>query len=249
MKQIALIVFSLFFIMSMPFVGATANVDISINVPPPPLPPPPLGPPPPLEFSGPPDVVVVPSGPSDVYLVPNMVGLYFYGGFWYRFHRGYWFRASLYSGPWITIRETLVPRDVVIIPPDYILVMPPGYHRIHYGDFHRHWRDWGHNRSWKNQSWYRDHSHRHWGGRDFHKPPAVHRGNVHGPGGRRPEFKHGDRRPRGAGPGGPRPGSGPKVGTGSGPGGPGGANHGRPGPEGKKQRVAGPKTDHPAKPR
>ena len=128
MKRIVLLMFSLFLVAGIPFVGAVAEVNINISVPPPPPPPPPL------EFPGPPDVVVVPSGPNDVYLVPDMAGLYFYGGYWYRFNEGYWFRASLYSGPWITIRQSLVPRAVVVIPPDYVLSMPPGYHRIHYGE-------------------------------------------------------------------------------------------------------------------
>ena len=160
---------SLFFVFGISFVGA-AEVNINISVPPPP----------PLEFAGPPDVVVVPSETNDVYLVPDNVGLYFYGGYWYRFHGGYWFRASLYTGPWITIGESLVPPAVVVIPPDYILGLPPGYHRIHYGDFHSHWRNWGRNHYWNRHDWYRDHSRHHWGGRDFHRPPIGHRGgDVH----------------------------------------------------------------------
>jgi len=246
MKQVVFLMFPLFFIVSMPFVGEAANVNINISVPAPPPPLPLIEPPPSLEFAGPPDVVVVPSGPSDVYLVPNTVGLYFYGGFWYRFHRGHWFKASLYSGPWVTIRETLVPRDVVVIPPDYVLVMPPGYHRIHYGDFHSHWRDWGRHHYWKNHSWYKEHSHHHWGGRDFHSPSVGQHGNVKGPGDRRPEVKQGNRGPGGAGSGGPGPAGGPKVGKGSGPGIPGGPPHNGPEHRGNKPIGAGPKADRPA---
>ncbi len=170
MKQIVSLMVSLFFVVGMALVGE-AQVNVNVSVPPPP----------PLEFAAPPDVVVVPSGASDVYLVPNTVGLYFHGGYWYRFHRDHWFRASIYNGPWVTIREPLVPRVVVGIPPDYILGLPPGYHRIHYGDFHGHWRDWGRNHHWNNHAWYRDHSQHHWGGREFHRPPLAHRGgDVHG---------------------------------------------------------------------
>jgi len=168
MKQIVLLMVSLFFALGMPLVGA-AQVNINISVPPPP----------PLAFAAPPDVVVVPSGTSDVYLVPDTVGLYFYGGYWYRFYGDHWFRASLYSGPWIIIAESLIPPAVVVIPPDYILGLPPGYHRVHYGDFHSHWRDWGRNHYWNRQGWYRDHSQHHWGGRDFHRPPLAHRGDIH----------------------------------------------------------------------
>lgn len=168
MKQIVFFVVCLFFVVGATFVGA-AQVNININVPPPP----------PLEFAAEPDVVVVPSGTSDVYLVPDTVGLYFYGGYWYRFYGDHWFRASLYSGPWIGVGLSLVPSAVVVIPPDYILGVPPGYHRIHYGDFHGHWRDWGRNHYWNRHDWYRDHSHHHWGGRDFHRRPPGHHGDVH----------------------------------------------------------------------
>ena len=47
--------------------------------------------PPPLQFAAPPDVYVVPSGTSYVYMVPNYDGVYFYGGNWYRFYDDYWF--------------------------------------------------------------------------------------------------------------------------------------------------------------
>jgi hypothetical protein len=159
MKQIVLLMVCVFLIVGMPVAGVTANVSININVPPPP----------PLAFARPPDVVVVPSGTSDVYMVPNTVGLYFHRGYWYRFHGDHWFRASVYNGPWNPVRISLIPRAVVAIPPDYILGMPPGYHRIHYADFHSHWRDWDHH-YWSSHSWYRDHSQHRWGGRDFHRP-------------------------------------------------------------------------------
>ena len=161
MKQIALLV-SLFAMIGLPIVGTAANVSININVPPPP----------PLVFPRPPDVVVVPSGASDVYMVPDTVGLYFHGGYWYRFHGNHWFRGSHYGGPWRPIEVSLVPRGVAVIPPDYILGMPPGYHRIHYGEFHSHWRDWDRNHYWRSHDWYRDHSRHPWGGRDFHRPPG-----------------------------------------------------------------------------
>ena len=159
MKQIVLLMVSLFFVVGMALVGA-AEVNINIGVPPPP----------PLEFAGPPDVVVVPSGTGDVYLVPNSVGLYFYRGNWYRFHGDRWFRSTIYSGPWSYIATPRIPQVVVAIPPDYILGVPPGYHRIHYNDFHRNWQTWGNSRHWNSYGWYRDHSQHHWGGRDFHRP-------------------------------------------------------------------------------
>ena len=145
--------------------------------------------PPPLQFAAPPDVVVVPSEQSDVYLVPGTVGLYFYGDSWYRFYGGYWFSASLYSGPWITIQEAIVPAAVVVIPPDYILHMPPGYYRIRYADFHSHWRDWGRTHYWNSQPWYRNHASNHWGGIAFNRT-VVERKSV------KPSVKQGPVPPR-----------------------------------------------------
>ena len=84
MKQIILLMVCLFFAVGIAVTGA-AQVNIKTSVPPPP----------PLKFAGPPDVVVVPSGTNDVYLVPNTVGLYFYGGYWYRFHGDHWFRSTI----------------------------------------------------------------------------------------------------------------------------------------------------------
>jgi hypothetical protein len=170
MKQIVLLMVCLFIVVGMALVGR-AEVNISIGVPPPP----------PLEFPAPPGVVVVPSESSDVYLVPNTAGLYFHGGYWYRFHGDYWFRSNIYNGPWTYIETPLIPPAVVVIPPDYILGVPPGYHRIHYGDFHHHWRDWGHSHHWGRYDWYRGHSRHHWGGREFHRPPVAHRDrDIHG---------------------------------------------------------------------
>jgi len=242
MKRSIVFLVSLFLVVGMSL-GAAAEVNININVPPPP----------PLEFPAPPDVVVVPSEASDVYLVPGTAGLYFFGGFWYRFNEGYWYRAAHYRGPWVSIYETLVPRPVLVIPPDYILSVPPGYHRIRYGEFHNHWRDWGRNHYWSRQPWYREHAEHHWAGRDFHRPPASAGGKVEA-----------EKGPRGGGPGAGKPaGAGPKVGAEKGlkTGGPGagkpagagpkvGAEKGvkAGGPGAGKPAGAEPKTGHPAKP-
>ncbi len=178
MKHVVLV--SLFLIAAIPLFAA-AEVNVTANIP---LPPP-------LEFPGPPDVVVVPSGSADVYLVPGMPGLYFYGGNWYRFHKGYWYLAALYSGPWVAVG--LVPSPVAIIPPDYVLDVPGGYHRIHYDEFQNHWREWQHSRYWHSQPWYRDHAAHHWGGREFLMPSAGHHPDMRGrPGvGAKPGAYHG----------------------------------------------------------
>jgi len=169
MKRVSLLMVCLFFVVGMAVVGR-AQVSVSVNVPPPP----------PLAFPAPPDVVVVPSEESDVYLVPNTAGLYFFDGFWYRFFENHWFRSTIYNGPWGFIETPLIPAAVGVIPPDYILGLPPGYHHIHYGEFRGHWRDWGRNHYWNNKPWYRDHALHHWGGREFqHSSTGFHHADVH----------------------------------------------------------------------
>lgn len=223
-------------------VTAMADVQVGISI----------GVPPPLPFGAPSELVVVPSGPNYVYMVPGTLGLYFYGGYWYRFHGGHWFRAVTFNDPWVPVQIGLVPDPVVVVPHDYILNMPPGYHRIGYHDFHRNWRDWERRRHWHGQNWYRDHSRRHWAGQTFHRPPPGHPGHR-GPYGKPvvggPRGPHG--KPGGPGYGGPpgkpgghgpygRPG-GPRVGGPQGrPGGPGG---GGPHPKvygGPQGKVGGP---------
>ena len=106
--------------------------------------------------AGPPDVVVVPSGTSYVYMVPDVRGLYFYYGYWYLFYEGYWYRSAMYSGPWIYIQTAIVPLVVVNIPLDYIYYIPSGYHRIHYRDLFRNWLTWDHSRYWNKYDWYKN---------------------------------------------------------------------------------------------
>jgi len=113
-------------------------------------------PPPPLGFATPPDVVVVPSGESSVYMVPNTFGVYFFGGSWYRYHSGYWFRASTYNAPWVSISVGAIPGVIVNVPPEYVFSLPPNYYRIHYNEFYGHWRDWDRSRHWNRYDWYRN---------------------------------------------------------------------------------------------
>jgi hypothetical protein len=175
MKQIAFLLVSLFFVVSISLAGAAVDVDISIGIPPP------------LEFAEAPDVVVVPSGTAYVYMVPDTPGLYFYNNYWYRFYGDHWYRSGIYNGPWVYIQTRRVPRFILDVPPVYYRHLPPDYNRIHYGDLHRHWRTWERGRHWNRYDWYkrefREHERRRHGeghglrdtghGRphDGHKPP------------------------------------------------------------------------------
>jgi hypothetical protein len=112
-------------------------------------------PPPPLAVQEP-ELVVVPSGEAQVYMVPNTVGVYFYGGWWYRQHHGVWFRTVEYNQPWVFVQPAIVPSFVVGIPPAYALYLPPTYHRIHYGEFRSNWRTWDRDRRWQRERWYQN---------------------------------------------------------------------------------------------
>jgi hypothetical protein len=169
MNKIVYLMVSLWFLISAPLVGAAVNVNITIDVPPP------------LVFAEPPAMVVIPSGPAYVYMVPGRPGIYFYNNFWYRFHGGHWFWAHIYNGRWAYIEAHLVPRFIIDVPPDYYRHLPPSYHRIPYRDFYGHWYRWDKSRHWDSHEWYKREyreleRRRHAGDlyRDGHMPPPHH---------------------------------------------------------------------------
>ena len=159
MKQNVLVTIFLFFVVAMLF-GCAAQVTVS-SPPPPPSTQEELAPEetaqeePPVESEAPPEVVVVPSGESYVYMVPNMFGVYFYGGSWYRYYNGYWFTTGAYGQVWTPVAVAAVPGVIVSVPPEYAYSLPPQYHRIHYHEFQRDWRDWDRSRHWNRYDWYK----------------------------------------------------------------------------------------------
>jgi hypothetical protein len=113
---------------------AEVNVNIGINVPPV------------VAFPGPPAVLLIPG--TYAYFVPDVeVDIFFYHGYWYRPHKGYWFRSANYNGPWGHIVTTSVPRVVVQVPPDFRRV-PPGHQRIPYGQLKKNWSKWEKEKYW-----------------------------------------------------------------------------------------------------
>lgn len=144
MKKILLIMAALVMVMGIAGEGmAGVNVNIGIDLPP-------------LQFRTAPDVVVVPSGDADIYMVPGTPGLYFYDGYWYRVHEDRWFRSRAYNGRWAYVRPEIVPGVVVGISPEYSLHLPPDYMRIRFGNFKRNWRSWERDRHWNRYDWYRN---------------------------------------------------------------------------------------------
>jgi hypothetical protein len=183
MKRSILIVISLIFVLAVPVVSS-AGVHVSIGIPSP------------FVFAGPPDLVVVPSGDADVYMVPGTPGLYFYDDWWYRLDRGHWYRSRRYDGRWDYVERHRVPGFIVDVPPDYWRHLPRDYNRIHYGDFHNHWRQWHRDRHWRRYDWYnrghRERMHEHYGRELDHRRPRE----LHDRG-RYDRGRHGDRMDRG----------------------------------------------------
>ncbi|MBF0559053.1 MAG: hypothetical protein HQL08_09765, partial [Nitrospirae bacterium] len=124
-------------------VDAGVNIDIGIALPPP------------VQFTAQPELIVVPSGAGYVYMVPDMAGMYFFRGVWYRHYKGAWFRASVYNGEWLAVAAATVPVLIMNVPPDYPLYLPQDYYRIQYHDALVRWREWERIRHWNHYEWYK----------------------------------------------------------------------------------------------
>ena len=85
--------------------GVNVNVGIGIPVPLPVV-----------VVPAPPAMVIVPGTP--VYYAPGLdVDVFFYGGYWWTPHQGYWFRSNNYNGPWEGMAHP--PAAMVHMPRDY----------------------------------------------------------------------------------------------------------------------------------
>jgi hypothetical protein len=127
--------------------GATAgvNINVGINVPPPP----------PLLIPAPPPMFVIPG--TYVYFAPEVdVDIFFYHGYWYRPHRGHWYRAGSYNGKWVYISPKRVPPVLLNLPPNFRRV-PSGHRHVPHGELKKNWRRWEREKYWE----------RH-GGREWH---------------------------------------------------------------------------------
>jgi hypothetical protein len=128
-------------------IPAMAGVDVSISI----------GLPPPILFPAPPAVIVLPDT-DYVYVDPDIdVELYFWGGWWWRFWEGRWYRSYYYDRGWAFYRY--VPRFYYDVDPGW-----RGHYREHnwYGhrwDYERipnqrlkkNWKSWHDNRYWERQ--------------------------------------------------------------------------------------------------
>jgi hypothetical protein len=192
MKKMAAVLMGIVMAAAIPAASMAGEVNVNVQVAPPavaPAPEPAAEMPPPLEAQNP-EMVVVPSGNSYVYMVPNVYGVYFHNGYWFRYYNGVWFRSTVYNSGWVVVRPALVPRVVIGVYPEYAMYLPAGYFRIGWGDFRAHWRGWGYGH-WHGQPWFksemraRAERHRHierqrhdWARGQGNRPHGYHQGPV-----------------------------------------------------------------------
>lgn len=116
-----------------PRVDASVPVTISIGAPPPPV----------IVFHEEPRWVMVPG--SRVYMVEEedqpAYDVFRYGGWYFIYNDGYWYRSTRWSGPFMAVRERFVPRPIMLVPSErwhqHPHGMPPGLAKKMYRD------DWG----------------------------------------------------------------------------------------------------------
>lgn len=163
MKSIARLVFAGALLMSLGLAhqcGVNAEVNININI----------GPPPVYVIPAPPEVVVIPR--TYAYYVPNIeVDIIFYQGYWYRPHKEYWYRSMDYNGPWVYIVREKIPIVILNLPPDYRHI-PPGHTHIPYGQLKKEWKNWE-----KGKYWDKDNHHEKEWKKEHHKGKGKHGGH------------------------------------------------------------------------
>ena len=112
--------------------------------------------PPPLEFSAPPELIVLPG--TYVYVVPEVnEDIFFYGGWWWRPWEGHWYRSRSYGSGWAYYRS--VPSFYREIPSgwrdDYRRHQWQGhqwnYQQLPHQQVQRNWKGWEKSRHWETQ--------------------------------------------------------------------------------------------------
>jgi hypothetical protein len=147
-------------------VSATAGVSIGFGI----------SLPPPVVFHAPPEVIVLPDT-DDVYVVPDIdVDIYFWGGWWWRFWDGRWYRSHYYDRDWGYYSRV----------PSFYFDIDPGWRRYYrdrnwYGhrwNYERipdqrrraNWQNWKTNRYWERR--------RTWGVQDYRLRPQRERRDL-----------------------------------------------------------------------
>jgi hypothetical protein len=100
-----------------------------------------------------PDVVMIP-GTRVYYMSSSDYDLYRYGGSWYTYYDGGWYRAPRYNGPFMFISYQSVPRQIRYVPAEYRSWRNPrgyAYGQYRNGRWYRS-RTWQDNQRWENDA-------------------------------------------------------------------------------------------------
>jgi hypothetical protein len=109
---------------------AFAEIDIHINIGPPPI-----------MVAEPPAVIMIPN--STIYFVPQVEhDIFFYDNYWWSPRGGQWYRSRAYNGSWEIIENHYVPAPVYQVPRDYRHRYEKEHH-IPYGQWKKQWSDQG----------------------------------------------------------------------------------------------------------
>lgn len=106
---------------------ASAEVNVSINIGPPPI-----------VVAAPPALVMVPN--SEIFFVPDpKIDVFFFNGFWWSSRGSEWYRSTEYKGPWKIINKRHVPASVFHVPKNYRHLYKKEKH-IPYGQWKKKWK-------------------------------------------------------------------------------------------------------------
>ncbi len=99
------------------------------------------------------DLVVIPG--TYVYWFDAGNGdVYFYRGTWWRVSGNAWYKASLHSGPWVTVSVSVVPQSVRNVPHNWKSRSNDAPH-VHWFDTRYQWQKWEQDRHWEKKKWKR----------------------------------------------------------------------------------------------
>lgn len=78
-----------------------------------------VAPPPPIVIATRPRMVFVTE--FGVAFAPDLDNdVYEVGGIWYTFHTGVWYRADVYTGPWVVVKDRHLPKALVKVKPGQV---------------------------------------------------------------------------------------------------------------------------------
>ena len=148
----ALIAALLLFLLPLP-VAAQVEVNLGIN------------------FSAPPQMVVVPEVQAVQYVPTANANYFFYGGRYWVFANGGWYYSGGYNGPWVVCAPEYVPQPLLIVPVTYYRRPPPEWRGWTRGVPPRWATNYGHSWSGKREVFVPVYGHSHSQASYAHPPP------------------------------------------------------------------------------